>query len=611
MAILLLLGVLAGCERVSSLLGRSTLPEMGPRLPASARITFDPSVSKAVARYANACNQPEELRIGAELEAVLLEAAHRTFQTVQFAGSPPGSPPDVEILIALQQSGLQIQTDGVYDRLPAELTLEAVAVYRDSTGNLLGERTFKTTRREKIIVEPTQRRCAYVTMDSFLHDAAVALSTQFMRESRALLEPLGQSPTAAAQPASAPSPSKPTTTRAVPTLSFKATLLDENRNSFLEGGERLRLRVEVINSGSIPAHDASVVLSGTPTLVRLFPASVLPIGTLPPGETRSIEFATTLPQSVPAQQVELLVSLSGVSLASIPASQTIAALMRPSAGSAEPGAATGPYDDVDAIPTSSSAFQQPHAYLISIGISAHRDQQVVVRKYAAADAELVAAYFQTLGGIPAANVRTLQDGRALRPDIEEAILDWLPSHVTADSLVILYFSGQAKVSHAGDVFLVPYEGGTSTSRLYSLKSLQAALSRLKARQIMLIFDGAVSRLDGEARGKGKDPRWEEGSSLIRLIGTSGLQSGLEPETLRHGLFTYYLLRGLKGEADENLNGEVTLGELVSFLQRAVPAAARSAFHQDQRPLIIPMISPGTKLADVTLTKTASTSAASR
>ena len=92
--------------------------------------------------------------------------------------------------------------------------------------------------------------------------------------------------------------------------------------------------------------------------------------------------------------------------------------------------------------------------------------------------------------------------------------------------------------------------------------------------------------------------------MVRLIGTTGLRNSLESEKLRHGLFTYYLLRGLKGEADTNRDGEVTLGELTAFLGQTVPAAARSSFRQEQRPLILPPIDPASKLAGLTLTKPA-------
>jgi hypothetical protein len=89
-----------------------------------------------------------------------------------------------------------------------------------------------------------------------------------------------------------------------------------------------------------------------------------------------------------------------------------------------------------------------------------------------------------------------------------------------------------------------------------------------------------------------------------MIGTTGLRSGLEPDKLRHGLFTYYLLRGFKGDADANFNGEVTLGELAAYLGRAVPASARQDFNQEQRPLIIPPIQPTGKSADLVLSKSA-------
>jgi hypothetical protein len=38
------------------------------------------------------------------------------------------------------------------------------------------------------------------------------------------------------------------------------------------------------------------------------------------------------------------------------------------------------------------------------------------------------------------------------------------------------------------------------------------------------------------------------------------------------VFTYFLLRGLNGEADKNHDGVVTAGELFAYLQSAVPKA---------------------------------------
>lgn len=605
-----LLSSFAGCEKVSSILKRQSLPDMGPPLPTTVRMELDPSLTTAVAGYADACNHPWELKIGEELESVLLDAAHQTFQTVYVAGAGPAEPepgPDFIIKISLEQSGLRIQTDNVYDRLPTELTLEALVLYKDRTGKILAERPIKTTHRDKVILEPTQHRCEYWTMDRFLHDTVIALSTQFARASRDLFEQGSQAAAAGQGVTPATTATAKPAAGQGPTLSFKATIVDENGNLILENGERVTIRVEVVNTGSAPANGVSATVTGSPIILSQFPASSLPVGTLQPGESRTLEFSGTVPPAVQPQRVDLVVAVTEPSASGSPPAQSLAAMVRPSAEIKErtsPSGVSFNNINIDRVPEAVPGFERPQTYVISVGISTHRDQQSLVRKYAAMDAELVAAYFRALGGVPASNVRVLQDWKALRPDIEETILDWLPTHVTLDSSVIVYFAGQAKVSPSGEIFLVPYEGGQSTSRLYPVKDMLASLARLKARQILLIFDGSVSKL-GEARGKSKDPQWgPNGASIVRLIGTTGFQASLESEKLHHSLFTYYLLRGLRGEADDNRDKIITLGELTVFLGRAVPDAARQAFNQDQRPLVIPSIQPGSKLATVTLTKLA-------
>lgn len=615
-----LLAVLAivssvSCEKIQSAVGRSTIPNLGPPIPVTAKIEFDPSLTKAMLQYTNACNAPQQLRLGDELESTLLQAAHQTFKTIYVAGKmPAGAKPDVDILIALQQSGLQIQTDGVYDRLPADLTLETVAIFKDSSGKVLLEQPINISRREKLVLEPTQHRCEYVTTDAMLHDAAVSLSIQFIRHARALLDPDSQLAAAEAQgqPAAQapPPPVVAASPLGAPALSFKATVLDENSNLVLEGGERVKVRVDLVNTGRGAARDVSVILSGTPAVISQFPATTLPVGSLQPGESRSVEFSATLPLAVQAQQVNVQVSVAEAAGAGIPAAQTLVLAMRQGGGGsiapAKPAVRSYQFDNVDQVPATAAGFQRPQTHLLAVGISSYRDRQIPARKYSARDAELVAAYFQSLGGVPGSNVRVLQDRKALRADIEEALLDWLPTRVTADSVVILYFSGHALVTPTGETYLVPYEGSAmSASRLYPLRDLQDALAKLKVRQSLLIFDGAVSRLGKDGKGKPAGPQWDTGGgNLVELIGTSGLRAGLEPEQIRHGLFTYFLLSGMKGEADTNRDGEVTLGELAIFLNQTVPAAAKSRFSQEQRPLVVPPLSSASKAASLTLTKTA-------
>ncbi len=150
-----------GCEKIAAGLSRATLPDYGPPIPVSVRMEFDSSLSEASAQYLDSCSHPREVRIGAVLEDTLLQAAHQTFKTVSFAGSDPTqTKPDVEVRITLLKPRFNIKNDNVYDREPAQLALDAVATFRDSSGNLLREQPLQVSRQERLLVEPTQQRCA-------------------------------------------------------------------------------------------------------------------------------------------------------------------------------------------------------------------------------------------------------------------------------------------------------------------------------------------------------------------------------------------------------------------------------------------------------------------
>ncbi|MGC3974636.1 MAG: hypothetical protein QM771_09675 [Nitrospira sp.] len=261
---------------------------------------------------------------------------------------------------------------------------------------------------------------------------------------------------------------------------------------------------------------------------------------------------------------------------------------------------------MDHIPAATAGVPRPGDYLLAIGLSSYREQDIVARKYASLDAETVAAYFQTLGGLPQNNVRLLRDWSALRPDIEEALLDWLPAKTTKDSLVVVYFAGQAMVSASGETFLIPYDGSMgSPTRLYPLKELEAALERLKAKQVLFVFDGTVLKNGADGRAKAAAPKWMgTPGSVLHMIATTGFGKSLESDTWHHGLFTYYLLRGLRGEADINRNGEVTIAEVTAYINRKVPGAARSTFKLEQQPQVLPIQRGSEKSLDIVLTRPA-------
>ena len=596
--LLLTVSGLGGCEKLASPFQRTVLPDMGPRLANSVKLTFDPSFTNLKMQYIDGCNSPHELNVGEEVESIMIDAASQNFTAVTVTGGVPAQiPPDKEIVVTLQRSDLKLWADNVYDRVPADITLETLLTFKDATGKELGRQTVSIAHNQRLILELSNRRCDYGNIREFVHDAGIALSTQFIRTVRTQLAAIAPAPVEGSPAQPVPPMAAMQAKGTLSALSFKATVLDENSNLVFEGGERIRVRIDLVNGGEQDLLGVTATLTGTASLLAQFPTHSLAIGRLHPGQSRSIEFAATLPQSVQQQKAEIHAAVSDSGIRIQPPVQTLALSIQPSSIKT---------DDVDHIPAVTTGFQQPHTYLLSIGIGSYRDQQIPSRKFASLDAAIVSSYFQSLGGVPASNIRLLQDWKAIRSDIDEALLDWLPPHMNRDAVVIVYFAGLASVSSTGETYLVPYDGtATTASRSYPLKNLEAALARLKAKQTVFLFDGVVSRMGPDNKTKTILPQWNPaGSSTLHIIGLSGIGQGLEDDQHRHGLFTYYLLRALRGEADTNRDGDVTLGETAAYLSQKVRWASKTHMNQEQRPFAVPAISPIDPSAALILTKIA-------
>ncbi len=52
----------------------------------------------------------------------------------------------------------------------------------------------------------------------------------------------------------------------------------------------------------------------------------------------------------------------------------------------------------------------------------------------------------------------------------------------------------------------------------------------------------------------------------------------EDDRLEHGVFTYFLLKGLRREADMDSNGVITVDELYLYVSREVPRATGQEQH---------------------------------
>jgi hypothetical protein len=582
---------------------------MGPRLANSVKLTFDPSFTNLKMQYIDGCNSPHELNVGEEIESLMIHAASQNFTAVTVIGGVPAQfKPDTEIVITLQRSGLKLWADNVYDRVPADLTIETLVTLKDAAGKELGRQTVSIVHNQRLILEPAIRRCEYGNIDGFVHDAGVELSTHFIRAVRTQLAATGGTvPTPVATSPVKPVPAAAAAVIPVPVpvpgtssaLSFKATVLDENSNLVFEGGERIRVRIDLMNGGERDLQSVTAALTGTASLLTQFPTTMLAIGRLRPGQSRSIEFLATVPQSVQQQKAEIHVTVSDLETRTQPQAQNLAMLIQPT------GINT---DDMDQIPAVVTGFQQPNTFLISIGIGSYRNRQIssanslprmpdslqAISRHSAAYRPPIFCYCKT-GRLYARTLtkRCWIGCRLTRTRTRYHRLFRRSGFGLFDEKRFWYRTMEPH-DHLTDIPDERFGGGTVS---------------LKAKQTVFLFDGIVSRMGTDNRTKTALPQWNpKGSSTLHVIGTSGIGQGLEDDQHRHGLFTYYLLRAMRGEADTNRDGNVTLGETVSYLSQKVRWASKTYMNQEQRPFAVPAISLTDPSAALILTKVAAVQA---
>jgi uncharacterized caspase-like protein len=197
-------------------------------------------------------------------------------------------------------------------------------------------------------------------------------------------------------------------------------------------------------------------------------------------------------------------------------------------------------------------------------------------------------YFMAMG-VPEENVVLLTGDKATRTGLAKYLEEWLPRNVTADSRVYFYYSGHGAPDPADSTaYLVPWDGDASylKTSAYPVSRLYEKLGALKAKQVIVMLDSCFSGAGGRSViAKGARPlvnvvhaEVPQDSHLTVLSASSGDQISGTIDEQGHGMFTYYLLKGLKGEADPNDTGHVSLNALYSYVKKSVERSA----HRDNR-----------------------------
>jgi uncharacterized caspase-like protein len=239
-------------------------------------------------------------------------------------------------------------------------------------------------------------------------------------------------------------------------------------------------------------------------------------------------------------------------------------------------------------------------WAVIVGISQYKDTRVAPLRYAAADARSFHDWVVSPSGgrYAPSRVTLLLDAEATGANIKKALFEWLAQAIEEDTVTI-YFAGHGSPQspdHPENLFLLPYDTQYDSvpTTGFPMWDIETALKRfIKARRVIVITDachaGGVGQAFDIARRAGRGlnvvpmasslqnlSRISEGVCIISASDDNQLSQEGSQWGGGHGVFTFHLLEGLKGKADYNKDGLVTLGELIPFLSEQIRRETRNA-----------------------------------
>jgi uncharacterized caspase-like protein len=221
-------------------------------------------------------------------------------------------------------------------------------------------------------------------------------------------------------------------------------------------------------------------------------------------------------------------------------------------------------------------------------------------KYAVNDARAFRNYLKEYIGIPDEDIFYLIDQSATKTEIQSLLGTKIRRKAGKDDTVIIFYAGHGGVETDpldldGDGFekyLLPHDANLDDlySTAIAMEDIKKIFQRIRAERVIFIADtcysgasGGRTMLASKTRATLSEKFFErisKGKGRVIISACSANEISKEDDHLKHGIFSYYLLKGLKGEADFDGDGIINVSELFSFLSKKVPEASG----QDQHPV---------------------------
>ena len=246
-------------------------------------------------------------------------------------------------------------------------------------------------------------------------------------------------------------------------------------------------------------------------------------------------------------------------------------------------------------PTAIRVRPPQDAVAIIIGIQEYR--RVPKAEFASNDARSFYDYAIRGLGVKPENIKLLLDQEADEVGILGALQNWLPLKTRkAQTDVYVFYSGHGLPSDdGGSLYLLPHGVDRQFLDRTAIKQSEvvSALQAANPKSVTLFMDACYSgqirtgeTLLASARPIVIAPRASSFPANFTVLTASAPdQLASSSPDLKHGVFSYYLMKGMEGEADQNKDGAITVQEMQSYLKDSVGRKAM-ALNRTQQPQVV-------------------------
>ena len=206
--------------------------------------------------------------------------------------------------------------------------------------------------------------------------------------------------------------------------------------------------------------------------------------------------------------------------------------------------------------------------------------------YANLDAKYFFDYARRAFGVKKQNINLLLNEEATVVKTDKAVSLWLKSKIKKNrSDLIIFFAGHGLASSDGkELYLLPQDGNPDRLERTALSrtDLFKEIISLNPKSVTMFLDtcySGVSRDEKMLLASARPIRIiaDEQSEIpnnFTIFSASKLDqisSGLKEAN--HGIFSYYLMKGMEGNADSNKDKNITNGELLAYMDENISQKA--------------------------------------